>query len=214
MFFRTPFFLPFIYPSLTWRVPAEEKTIYLTFDDGPVPGPTEFVLNTLHHYQIKATFFCIGHNVQKHPEIFKRVIHEGHSVGNHTFHHLKGWNYSAEDYLANVNQCEEQFAVCGFRFPVTGRKLFRPPYGRIKRSQIHRLNDYQIIMWDVLSSDYDKHLNEEKCLRGSIRATRSGSVVVFHDSVKAEKNMTYVLPRYIDHFLNKGFTFDVIPPSP
>lgn len=214
MFFRTPFFLPFIYPSLTWRIPTEEKIIYLTFDDGPVPGPTEFVLDTLNQFQIKATFFCIGDNVQRHPDVFARVMNEGHSVGNHTFHHLKGWNCSAADYLTNIDQCEKQLMASGYQLPVTGnRKLFRPPYGRIKPNQIKALSDYNIIMWDVLTSDYDKHLNADKCLRGSIRATRPGSVVVFHDSVKAEKNMTYVLPRYIDHFLKAGFRFDVIPDS-
>lgn len=214
MFFRTPFFLPHLYPQLAWRIPTEEKTIYLTFDDGPVPGPTEFVLNTLHHFHIKATFFCIGDNVRKHPNVFQRIANEGHRIGNHTFHHVKGWNSSTENYVTNVNQCQEQFVVScldtNWQPAPDNRQLFRPPYGRITRSQIKALYDYKIIMWDVLTLDYDRNLSAENCLRGSIRATRAGSIVVFHDSLKAERNMSNVLPKYIEHYLNEGFTFDII----
>jgi len=214
MFFRTPFFLPLVYPGLTWRIPAQEKKIYLTFDDGPVPGPTEFVLDTLKSFQSQATFFCIGDNVRKHPSVFKRIIQEGHAAGNHTFNHVKGWSHPVEYYVKNVLQCEQQLKDTGYQPPVASRPLFRPPYGRITLRQIKALHPYNIIMWDVLTSDYNQRLNAEKCLRESIRATRTGSVVVFHDSVKAEKNMTYVLPRYMEHFLKEGFTFDVIPASP
>jgi peptidoglycan-N-acetylglucosamine deacetylase len=216
MFFRTPFFLPLLYPGLIWRMHTEEKIIYLTFDDGPVPGPTEFVLDTLKQFNAKATFFCIGDNVNKHPKVFQRITAEGHTVGNHTFNHLKGWNYSTEDYLSNTNQCEKQFIVSGYQFPVTGnRKLFRPPYGRITPKQIKSLKEgeYNIVMWDVLTSDYNKNITPEKCLNGSIAATRAGSIVVFHDSVKAERNMKYTLPRYIEHFTKQGFSFQSLIPN-
>jgi peptidoglycan/xylan/chitin deacetylase (PgdA/CDA1 family) len=202
MIFRTPFILPLIYPSLVWRIPTEAKEMFLTFDDGPVPGPTEFVLDTLKQRNCKATFFSIGDNVKKHATIYQRILSEGHVVGNHTFNHVKGWSHSDEDYLSNIKKCDE---VLGAK-----SQLFRPPYGRIKKSQIGKLKDYKIVMWDVLTSDYNQNLSPEKCLKGSIHATRPGSIVVFHDSLKAERNMRYSLPRFIDHFLNQGFIFKPI----
>ena len=205
MIFRTPFFLPWLYPTLIWRVPTTAKEIYLTFDDGPVPGPTEFVLNTLKENKCQATFFSIGDNVEKYPDVYERIRNEGHVIGNHTFNHLKGWGYSDDEYLANVNKCDEALG--------SKAQLFRPPYGRVKKSQIKKLSDYKIVMWDVLTSDYSRSMSPERCLKGSIAATRSGSIVVFHDSLKAERNMTYALPRYMDHFLNPGFTFKAIPTS-
>ena len=203
MVFRTPFFIPWIYPTLIWRIPTVAKEIFLTFDDGPVAGPTEFVLDTLKQNDCKATFFSIGDNVKKHPEVHQRILHEGHLQGNHTFNHLKGWSYGDDEYLSNIKSCDE---ALGFN-----AQFFRPPYGRIKKSQIKKLTHYRIVMWDVLTSDYVQSLSPENCLKGSIAATRPGSIVVFHDSLKAEKNMTYALPRYIEHFLNQGFTFKSIP---
>jgi peptidoglycan-N-acetylglucosamine deacetylase len=205
---RTPFFLPWIYPDLVWRIPTDKKELFLTFDDGPVPGPTEFVLDTLKQYSIKATFFCIGDNVRKHPDVFKRIIDEGHAVGNHTFNHLKGWSTSLEKYIENVEMYESE--VRSSKFEVRNSKLFRPPYGRITKGQINALCDYSIIMWDVLTADYQRSVSPASCLRNSIAATRPGSIIVFHDSLKAEKNLSYALPRYIDHFLEKGFSFNVI----
>lgn len=202
-FYRTPFILPWLYPQLMWRVPTKEKIIYLTFDDGPVSGPTEFVLDVLEKKNTRATFFCIGDNVLKNPAVFKRIKESPHRIGNHTFNHLKGWNYPTKDYTDNAKKCTE---VIG-----EGHRLFRPPYGRITRSQIRALPDYTIVMWDVLTHDYLASLSEEQCLKGSIRATRPGSIVVFHDSYKAERNMMYALPRYIDHFLNQGFVFKSLP---
>lgn len=200
-------------------MPATEKKLYLTFDDGPIPGPTDFVLDTLAKHSIKATFFCIGDNVRKHPDVYKKIMEQGHAVGNHTFNHLKGWNTSLERYVDNVTQCDgvmnENLTV---RYPLslirnnqllTGNcQLFRPPYGRITRAQIKALQQYKIVMWDVLTNDYDRAVSREACLRNSIRVTRPGSVIVFHDSVKAEPNMAYALPRYIEHFLNQGYTFN------
>ncbi|HEY9006457.1 polysaccharide deacetylase family protein [Ohtaekwangia sp.] len=213
MVHRTPFFFPLLYPSLLWRVPAVEKEIYLTFDDGPVHGPTEFVLESLATFGAKATFFCIGDNVRKHPEVFRRIILQGHAVGNHTFHHLNGWKHKANAYTADVRQCQQTMAS---QFGANGQvyisRLFRPPYGRISRQQIHVLKqEYTIVMWDVLSIDYNKHLSPEKCLKNTIQTTRPGSIVVFHDSVKAEKNMMYALPRVLDHFTEQGYTFKPLP---
>lgn len=190
-------------------MPAEAKELYLTFDDGPVPGPTEFVLEELKKRNLAATFFCIGDNVRKYPAIFQKIIEAGHSIGNHTFNHLSGWKTSTTDYLKNIRACDEQMvqSFSAYREGNDKRNLFRPPYGRITRSQVRSLKEYKIVMWDVLTHDYAKSLSSDQCLRGSIGATRPGSIIVFHDSVKAEKNMTYVLPRYIDHFLSEGYVF-------
>lgn len=211
MIFRTPFFLPWLYPELVWKANTQEKKIFLTFDDGPVPGPTEFVLETLEKFKATATFFCIGDNVRKHPDVFAKIVEAGHSIGNHTFNHLKGWNYSTQEYIRNVELCANQFKLCSIQFlESNNRTLFRPPYGRIKRNQINALTGYQIIMWDVLTHDYAKSYSPERCLTGSINATRPGSIVVFHDSVKAERNMKYTLPRYLEYFSDKGFSFEAL----
>lgn len=202
---RVPFFFPLLYPSLVWRMPPDDKNLYLTFDDGPIPGPTEFVLDVLEKAQIKATFFCIGDNVRKYPAVFKRVIDSGHAIGNHTFNHLSGWSTDNQQYLDNIQQFESTV-----REKMNSLQLFRPPYGRIKRSQIKSLAQFKIIMWDVLSFDFNKNLSPEKCLQNTISATRSGSIIVFHDSLKAERNMTYALPRLIDHFLSLGYHFKTL----
>jgi peptidoglycan/xylan/chitin deacetylase (PgdA/CDA1 family) len=223
--FRTPFFLPWLYPGLRWKVPTREKELYLTFDDGPIPGPTQFVLDQLEKANAKATFFCIGDNVSKHPAIFQNVVKQGHAIANHTFNHLKGWNSGVAGYLENIRLCEEEFlkqglgpspvrgAASGQAGRGKGEGLFRPPYGRIKRSQIKALKGYTIVMWDVLTHDYSKTLSPEQCLRGSIQATRPGSIIVFHDSIKAEKNMRYVLPRFLEHFAGLGYSFNALPNS-
>jgi peptidoglycan-N-acetylglucosamine deacetylase len=200
---RTPFFLPWFFPkSLIWRYQSLQRDLYLTFDDGPVPGPTDFVLGELGRRNVHATFFCIGDNIQKHPAVFERIIADGHAVGNHTFNHLNGWQTGFREYIANVKRCNDLLP--------DSPQIFRPPYGRITMNQIKGLSDFKIIMWDVLSVDYDKHLQEQRCLRNTIRACRPGSIVVFHDSYKAEKNLRYVLPRFIDHFLEIGYSFKTI----
>lgn len=200
---RIPFFLPHLFPSsLVWRFDEQSRNIYLTFDDGPVPGPTEFVLDVLNRYNVTATFFCIGDNIRKHPDIFARIVSRGHSVGNHTFNHLNGWNNSNENYVENVEKCHAYLTAAAPR-----KNLFRPPYGRITRSQIRLLHAYHIIMWDVLSIDYNQRLAPEKCLSNTINATRAGSIIVFHDSYKAEKNLRHALPRFIEHFLERQFVF-------
>lgn len=199
VFFRTPFFLPLLYPKLIWRILSDQNKIYLTFDDGPVPGPTEFTLEQLKKFNAKATFFCIGNNVVKHSSLFDQIKSHGHAVGNHTFNHIKGWNSTDDIYNKDIAECQQ---VIG------GTQLFRPPFGRIKRSQVQQLQHFRIIMWDVLSHDYSKSISKNRCLSGAIRATRPGSIVVFHDSYKAEKKMTHALPRFLEHFSEKGFVFD------
>lgn len=212
MFFRTPFFLPWFLPALTWRIATIKKEIFLTFDDGPVPGPTEFVLDTLAKFKAEATFFCIGDNIRKHPEVFTKIISAGHSIGNHTFNHLKGWNYSTQDYVNNIELCANQIATVSSRqLTVDSRLLFRPPYGRITPDQITSLKQtHKIIMWDVLTQDYRQSLSKENCLAGSLKVSRPGSIVVFHDSLKAERNLTYVLPKYLEHFSKEGYIFSAL----
>ena len=207
---RTPFFLPLVYPSLVWRVPTREKVMYLTFDDGPVGGPTDFVLETLKRHGSSATFFCIGDNIRKHPDIFDAVVAGGHVAGNHTFNHLNGWSTPFDQYLDNVDLCRQEIEQ---RCPTPSNKkmFFRPPYGKISFRAIRALRDYRIIMWDVLTRDFDASLSKELCLQRSISYARSGSVIIFHDSYKAERNLQYVLPRFMEHFLEKGFLFKPLP---
>lgn len=204
---QTPFFLPWLYPSLTWRMEADKKELYLTFDDGPVSGPTEFVLDQLFKASIKATFFCIGDNIRKNPGVFKQITEGGHTIGNHTFNHLSGWKTATEKYLSNVKEFEEILSAVQY---AKATRLFRPPYGRMTRKQIKALSDYRIIMWDVLSQDYNHKLSPEQCLRDTMKACRPGSIIVFHDSYKSEKNMEYALPRLIDFFCDKGYTFQAL----
>jgi peptidoglycan/xylan/chitin deacetylase (PgdA/CDA1 family) len=202
---KTPFFLSLLYPALTWKMKTVNKTLYLTFDDGPVTGPTEFVLDELGRASIPATFFCIGDNIRKHPELFRRITAGGHTVGNHTVNHVNGWKTSSEKYFSNVKEFDAISEQAGCLQRV---RLFRPPYGRITRQQIKTLSAYRIIMWDVLSQDYDHNLSPDKCLRRTIQACSPGSIIVFHDSYKSQKNMEYTLPRLIDFFAGKGYTFE------
>jgi peptidoglycan/xylan/chitin deacetylase (PgdA/CDA1 family) len=201
---------PRLFPRLTWRRANVGQTIYLTFDDGPVAGVTEWVLDLLKEKKVKATFFVVGDNVKKYPSVMQRVAEE-QAYANHTYHHVKGWSYSVEHYLEEVSQCDEIMEkVTGASMsPKNSRRLFRPPYGRIKGNQLNALlPDYEIIMWDVLTGDYNKHLNIEKAFKRSCKETRSGSIIVFHDSYKAEKQMKNLLPRYIDYCLSQGYTFE------
>lgn len=190
-------------------MPVTQPELFLTFDDGPVPGPTEFVLDTLHAFTAKATFFCIGDNIQKHPEVFERVVHAGHQIGNHTFNHLNGWRTDDNEYYHNIEKCEQVIGDSHAQLQ-QNRPLFRPPYGRITRRQISLVRDFRIIMWDVLTRDYDARIPSGKCLRKSVKATRPGSIVVFHDSLKAEKNLRYVLPRFLEVFALKGYAFKTL----
>ena len=199
-----------IFSNHVWEISNTENKIYLTFDDGPIPEITEWVLEELKKYNAKATFFCIGHNIEKHPEIFEKVINDGHSVGNHTFNHLNGWKTSTKEYLENFKLCEDSISNLQSKIYNLKLKLFRPPYGKIKFSQSKKLRQlgYKIIMWDVLSADYDTAISPEKCLENVLQNVSSGSIIVFHDSVKAFPNLEYTLPRALKYWQEKGFVFE------
>lgn len=200
---KTPFILQWLYPELIWKKKPENNELYLTFDDGPVPDATSTVLRILAERNIKATFFCVGDNVRKHPEVFQQLVKEGHSVGNHTFNHFNGWSCPMQKYVDNVHYCDQEFRKYGVE-----TVLFRPPYGKIKWMQIKALKKkYDIVMWDVLSGDFDPNLNSEQCLKRTIKATTDGSVIVFHDNNKNVKKIKEVLPLYLDYFLAKGYKF-------
>ena len=197
-FVRPPYLLNKAYKKAIWRIPTNKREVYLTFDDGPVPEITPWVLSTLKEYNATATFFCVGENVLRYPEIYRQIISEKHSVGNHTFNHLNGWKTRTAIYLDNIQKCSE----------LVSSNLFRPPYGKLKRSQYSSLlsNQYSIIMWDVLSGDFDKNTSPEKCLRNILESTREGSIIVLHDSIKSKKNLLYVLPKILAFFSNKGIS--------
>jgi peptidoglycan/xylan/chitin deacetylase (PgdA/CDA1 family) len=204
---RTPRFIMRFFSKYTWRFPSKKKEIFLTFDDGPTPEITEFVLSELKKHHAKATFFCIGKNIKNHPEVFSRIISDGHSIGNHTQNHLKGWKTNTEDYIDNVLECNK--TITQFNDSTIKQQLFRPPYGKIKKSQAKELlkRNYKIIMWDVLSADFDTTISNEKCLQNVLKNTKEGSIIVFHDSVKAAERMKYALPKVLKTFSDKGFAF-------
>jgi len=207
---KTRWFIKNIFSNFEWSMPKEHKTVYLTFDDGPTPEVTQWVLDTLLAHDIKATFFCIGNNIEKHPDIFNKVVNAGHAIGNHTFNHLNGWETDPVTYHKNVTDAERSIVT---RFPAfMQNKLFRPPYGKItaRQSAAVRQDGYKIIMWDVLSADFDQTISPEKCLQNVIRNTCYGSIIIFHDSVKASKNMMYALPRAIEHLKQNGYRFEVL----
>ena len=200
-----------LFSNYIWSIPTNEPIVYLTFDDGPTPEITEWVLFQLKEYNAKATFFCIGNNIKKYPEIFKKVIEEGHAIGNHTFNHVKGWKTSNKTYINEVESCEEVIRKSFLKHQPT--KLFRPPYGKIKPSQsrILRKKGYKIIMWDVLSVDFDVNITSQNCLNNVIENIENGSIIVFHDSVKAFQNLEYTLPETLDFLKNKGFVCEKLP---
>ncbi len=200
---KTNYFVKKIFPNYVWNIPNNEKKVYLTFDDGPTPEITIWTLEQLKKHNAKATFFCIGNNIQKHPEIFKRILTEGHSVGNHTFNHLKGWETPTERYLKNVALCQSEIA----NHNLQGATLFRPPYGKIKTSQSKELRrlGYKIIMWDIISEDYDQRVSPEKCLKNVTQNLESGSIIVFHDSKKAFQNLEFALPKTLEFLSKNGF---------
>jgi len=200
--------LPLLFPRYTWHKSKADKVIYLTFDDGPIPEVTEWVLDVLAQHQIKATFFCIGDNIRKHPAVFQRILIEKHQVGNHTFHHLKGWKTTAEEYVANVVLCQQEIEKHGGE-TVT---LFRPPYGKIttKQASVILSQGYEIIMWSIITKDYDARISPEQCLQRTIRRITPGSILVFHDSLKAEKNMKYTLPLLLEYLKQEGYSFALL----
>lgn len=203
--FKTPVWLPWVYPHWEWKKRVKSPQIFLTFDDGPIPDISEFVLDTLQAYDAQASFFCVGDNIRKHPDIFQKILQAGHQVGNHTFHHRNGRQLSTSEYWQEVSLCQEQID----RYvPSTQAKLFRPPYGRLKAAQSRQVRrHYRVIMWDVLTYDFDAQLSPETALSKALQNTQAGSIVLFHDSLKAEKTLRYALPRFMDHFARKGYQF-------
>jgi peptidoglycan/xylan/chitin deacetylase (PgdA/CDA1 family) len=196
-----PRFLRPLFGKLTWRVKTDSKLIYLTFDDGPVPEVTPQVLDILDEYGWKATFFCVGDNVRKYPEVYQEVLRRGHRVGNHSFNHIRGYRYSVEDYVANVQKASAYIES----------RLFRPPHGRITFSQIKALKeDYDIVMWDVITYDYDKKKKPEQIMRTVRNYLRKGSIVVFHDSIKAKDNVLTVLPQALAYWKEKGYSYGLL----
>jgi peptidoglycan/xylan/chitin deacetylase (PgdA/CDA1 family) len=200
-FVKTPWYIRKYYSGCVWNMPADQKIIYLSFDDGPHAQATPFILNQLRAFGAKATFFCIGKNVLEEPVLYKNILAEGHRVGNHTHNHINGWKKSDKEYFENIQLAAKYI----------DSDLFRPPYGRISKFQIrHLTNDplrFRIIMWDVLSADFDKSISGEECALNVIRNTRPGSIVIFHDSAKAFDRMNVALPNVLEHFSQLGFSF-------
>lgn len=207
---KTNRFIKKIFSNYTWDIPNTENKIYLTFDDGPTPEITEWVLQELEKHNAKATFFCIGNNIQKHPEIVEKLLEKGHSVGNHTFNHLNGWKTSTDAYVENAKWFESLISNPKSKIYTLKSKIFRPPYGKIKASQAEQLRNlgYKIIMWDVLSADFDAKISAEKCLENATKNVTSGSIIVFHDSLKAFQHLQYTLPKALNYYKEKSFVFE------
>jgi peptidoglycan/xylan/chitin deacetylase (PgdA/CDA1 family) len=203
-FVKTPGWLKKIYYGCTWQMNTAEKKIYLSFDDGPHPVATKFVLETLNKYNARATFFCIGKNVAAHPDMYQQILAGGHAVGNHTFHHLNGWKTPSGLYIENIERAQQLIKA----------SIFRPPYGKISFRQLKTLSVKQpslkVIMWTVLSADFDRKIAPEKCLQNVLENTGNGSIIVFHDSEKAFENLRFALPKMMDHFANLGYSFERI----
>ena len=195
---QVPGFVRNLFPKALWRMNPDEKAVYLTFDDGPIPVVTPWVVDLLGHYGIKATFFMVGDNVRKHPKEFKQVIDAGHSVGNHTFNHLKGLFTDTREYIENVEKADA----------LIHSNLFRPPHGMLRRSQYKELSKrYQFVMWDLVTRDYSKRMNGEEVLANVKKYVRNGSIITFHDSLRSEENLKYALPRAIEWLLEQGYEF-------
>lgn len=200
--------LPFLFPQYTWQKNHKDKVVYLTFDDGPIPEVTAWVLHLLQQQQIKATFFCIGDNIRKYPQLFQRILAEQHQIGNHTYNHLNGWKSTLEEYVLNVDLCQQEV----LKYTKQPTLLFRPPYGKIKKQQGDYLvkEGFEIIMWSIITKDYEATLSPQNCLKRTIKQIKPGSILVFHDSVKAEKNLKYTLPLLIEYLKKEGYTFSVL----
>lgn len=197
-FIKTPEILKRLYPRQVWSLPETRKEIFLTFDDGPTPSITDWTLKELKKFGAKATFFLVGQNAEKYPDLIEAIRKEGHSIGNHTYKHLNGWSTTTNAYIKDILRCHE----------IVDSKLFRPPYGRITKSQTSiMLNRYQVVMWDVLSGDFDQTITKERCLKNVLNHTQAGSIIVFHDSVKAADRMQYALPRVLEYYAKKGYAF-------
>jgi len=201
MFSHPPALLKQLYPSLVWEIETSKKEVFITFDDGPTVGVTDKVLDLLKQFNANATFFCLGKNIKRHPFLKDRILVEGHKIGNHTYNHLNGWKSSTVEYSKDTQLFEEEYHSA----------LFRPPYGKIKRSQIAAIKKkYRIIMWSILSMDYNKSISPEECKAICLKKLQLGSIVVFHDSKKAEKNMLFALKGLLKYCQNQGIKCSVI----
>jgi peptidoglycan/xylan/chitin deacetylase (PgdA/CDA1 family) len=207
---KTTWLIKKLFSGYVWDIPTIEKKIYLTFDDGPTPKVTEWVLNQLEKYNASATFFCIGKNIEENSVTFQRIIDQGHGVGNHTYNHLNGWKTKTDSYLENIDWCKN--SILKWSTGESATKLFRPPYGKIKRSQSNQLKKkgYKIVMWDVLSADFDPNITKEKCLDNVISNVNPGSIIVFHDSDKAYNKLKYVLPKTLEFLSRNEFKYGKI----
>ena len=199
---QPPHLFRLLFPGAIWRLPDEQHPcVYLTFDDGPIPEVTPWVLDTLDKHQVKATFFMVGDNVRKHPEVFQQVVERGHAIGNHTFNHIQGLRYRTKNFLANVEQAAQ----------LIPSKLFRPPHGHMRLPQTLALRKhYRIIMWDVVTRDYNQQRTPQETLQVVKRHARNGSIIVFHDSLKAQHNMKAALPQAIEWLKAEGYTFKTL----
>lgn len=212
---KTPKFVQQIFPKRVWSLPHNKNSVFLTFDDGPITEITSWVLDQLKKHNAKGTFFCIGNNIQKNPMVFEKIISEGHTVGNHTFNHLNGWKTNTETYINNCFLFEKvlkQFKYDNSQLTSNNYRdhnslLFRPPYGKItsKQSKILQQKGYKIVMWDILSADFDIQVSKEKSLQNILKYIQSGSIILFHDSLKAQKKLKYLLPKVLDYIKEKGF---------
>lgn len=205
---KTHWIIKKLFPQFVWSIASQQKKVYLTFDDGPIPNATGFVLEQLRNFNAKATFFCIGDNIRKNPDIFRQILAEGHTVGNHTFNHLNGWKTPEADYLGNVRLCQDEIDA----LTVDESRLMRPPYAKVTSAQSRALRKlgYKIIMWDVLSADFDQSITPEKCLENVLKNIRPGSIVIFHDSQKALRNMSFALPQTLKYLKKNGFTCEAL----
>lgn len=200
-----------IFSGFIWNFPSSKKIVYLTFDDGPTPEITDWTLEILKKHNAKATFFCIGENIKQYPDLFKRIQSEGHAIGNHTQNHVNGWNSSTTDYISNVNLCKktiQEFSIENYKL----QNIFRPPYGKVTRKQFKLLkkSNYKIIMWDVLSADFDSSITPEQCAENVLKNIQPGSVIIFHDSLKAAKNLKHALAQTLNYLKKNEFEMNAI----
>ena len=208
--YKIPDLFDRISKNLIWKINTEKKDIFLTFDDGPIPKLTNFVLDVLEDFDALATFFCVGDNISKYPGICEDVIAKNHLIGNHTHNHLKGWSTKTDQFVANIKECQRHISEYQ---KIDVRPVFRPPYGQITPKQINSLKaKYHIIMWDILTYDFDITHSPQKSLDKIIKKTGPGSIIVFHDNYKAEEKLNYMLPRYLQHFKEKGYNFKKLEP--